>query len=447
MATSAPATPSLTPSEPRFRLRDLLPPLKLGRYPPGPLNSITDVPGVLVSTQSIHSAPAPTATSTQPNPTEPSQPAEPTQPSEPTKPPPPARPPPTINTGLTTILPRRDWFNSACYAGLFRFNGSGEMTGSHWLSETGLLNSPIVITNSFAVGDCYRGIYEYAISHYSSPVTGLCDWFLLPVVAETWDGFMNDISAMVVTPQMVVRGIEEAHAGRVGEGNTGGGTGMLCLGWKGGTGSASRVVRGVVRKEGDGDGDGEREFVVGALAQCNFGAGYDLRIGGVPVGRLLMDEEAVKKAEKNLHSEVKHDRAEEEEEKEQKPKDGSIIIVIATSAPLHPLQLQRLAKRGTVGLSRVGGWGSNSSGDIFLAFSTAHEIPRAPEFSWTPTVGQSVDVVQDVTINALFEAAADAVEEAILNALCMAEDMVGPGGREVKAMPLGRLRDLMEKFL
>jgi len=321
------------------------------------------------------------------------------------------------------------------------------MTGSHWLEETGLLNSPIVLTNSFSVGDCYRGIYEYAIREYSDPKTGLCNWFLLPVVAETWDGFMNDIGQMVVGPEVVVRGIEEAQGGRVREGNSGGGTGMLCLGWKGGTGSSSRVVKGLVRKEGEGEV--ETEFTVGALVQCNFGKGYDLRMGGVPVGRLLMDEEAVKKEEKNLHPESGPEPSTAAEEKAEppKPKDGSIIIILATSAPLHPLQLQRLAKRATVGLSRVGGWGSNSSGDIFLAFSTAHEIPRAPEFNWTVTVGQSVDIVQDVTINALFEAAADAVEEAILNALCMAEDMVGPGGREAKALPLERVRDVMGKYL
>lgn len=203
--------------------------------------------------------------------------------------------------------------------------------------------------------------------------------------------------------------------------------------------------------------------MVGALAQCNFGQDYDLRIGGVPVGRLLMAEEAVKFAERNLAPKADTNAKPEpdtgagaanaapapqpERSEKEDPKDGSIIIVLATSAPLHPLQLQRLAKRGTVGLSRVGGWGSNSSGDIFLAFSTAHEVPRAPESSWTVTVGQSVEVVQDVTINALFEAAADAVEEAILNALCMAEDMVGVGGREWKALPLGRAREVMEGYL
>lgn len=281
-------------------------------------------------------------------------------------------------------------------------------------------------------------------------------------MGETWDGFLNDIAAMVVTPADAVRGIEQASGERVREGNEGGGTGMCCLGWKGGTGSSSRVVKGVVRKEGGGEA-AETEFVVGALAQCNFGQDYDLRIGGVPVGRLLMAEAAVKRAERNLAPNADADAQpapdpgagaahaapapQPERAGKEHPKDGSIIIVLATSAPLHPLQLQRLAKRGTVGLARVGGWGSNSSGDIFLAFSTAHEVPGAPESSWTVTVGQSVDVVQDVTINALFEAAADAVEEAILNALCIAEDMVGVGGREWKALPLGRVREVMKRYL
>jgi len=161
------------------------------------------------------------------------------------------------------------------------------------------------------------------------------------------------------------------------------------------------------------------------------------------VGKMMMTEEELERVEAGIRGGGKADVKAEES----KPKEGSIIIVLATDAPLHPVQLQRLAKRATVGLARVGGFGGNSSGDIFIAFSTAHEIPRAPDYSWTVTVGQSVDVVQDVTINALFEGAADAVEEAIYNALCMAEDMVGPGGREANALDLEKLKELMEKYL
>ncbi|CAF1053926.1 unnamed protein product [Adineta steineri] len=384
----------------RVRIRELLPKLQLGRYQPGLLNSITDVPGVLVNTESII---LPASTSHK-----------------------------EINTGVTTILPRKDWFNKACYAGYFRFNGSGEMTGSHWLDETGLLNSPIIITNSFAVGPCYTGIYEYAIREYKNE-QGLCDWFLLPVVAETCDIALNDVTAFPIKPEHVVRGIASASSDAVKEGNTGGGTGMWCHGFKGGTGCSSRVIMGTVI---DVDKNEKVvQYIVGVLVQCNYGAQRDFRITGVPIGQMIIaeTEDAVKS--KQMPEAIESN------------KDGSIIVVIATDAPLSSTQLQRLAKRATVGLSRVGGWGSNSSGDIFIAFSTAHEIPRAPKFSWNPTVSQTIPIIEDPSINALFEATADAVEEAIYNALCMAEDMTGPMGFEVKAMDLEKVKQLMEKYL
>ncbi|CAF3994379.1 unnamed protein product [Adineta steineri] len=384
----------------RVRIRELLPKLQLGRYQPGLLNSITDVPGVLVNTESII---LPASTSHK-----------------------------EINTGVTTILPRKDWFNKACYAGYFRFNGSGEMTGSHWLDETGLLNSPIIITNSFAVGPCYTGIYEYAIREYKNE-KGLCDWFLLPVVAETCDIALNDVTAFPIKPEHVVRGIDSASSDAVKEGNTGGGTGMWCHGFKGGTGCSSRVIMGTVT---DVDKNEKLvQYIVGVLVQCNYGAQRDFRITGVPIGQMIIaeTEDAVKS--KQMPEAIESN------------KDGSIIVVIATDAPLSSTQLQRLAKRATVGLSRVGGWGSNSSGDIFIAFSTAHEMPRDPKFSWNPTVSQTIPIIEDPSINALFEATADAVEEAIYNALCMAEDMVGPMGFEVKAMDLEKVKQLMEKYL
>ena len=390
-------------SSSRARIRSVLPKLFLGNYPTGPLNSLTDVPGVLVSTQSI-------------------------------------RLPKTesvngdivhheVNTGVTTILPRADFFDNACYAGYFSFNGSGEMTGSHWMNETGTMNTPIIVTNSFAIGPCYSGVYEFCVREYKDK-DGLANWFLLPVVAETFDGYLSDIGAMSVKPGDVVRGIEMALANEgkaVEEGCTGGGTGMILAGFKGGTGSASRVVGGLVRGE-------SVKYTVAALVQANYGAKRDVRIGGVPVGKIFQDEDAEKE-------EVAKENA-------GKVKDGSIIIVLATDAPLHPIQLQRLAKRATVGLARVGGWGSNSSGDIFVAFSTAHKIPVQEKMpGYTPSVVQGVDILVDETINALFECAADAVEEAIYNVLCMAEDTKGPLGREVKAMDLERLKVVMEKYL
>ncbi|KAH8705015.1 putative D-aminopeptidase [Talaromyces proteolyticus] len=377
-------------------IRSLLPNLYLGRHSPGPLNSLTDVPGVLVHTESIN------------------KPASATPRNH------------AINTGVTVILPRRDWFHNACYAGYFRFNGSGEMTGSHWLDETGLLNSPIVITNSFAVGPCYSGVYEYAIREYAGSKPA--DWFLLPVIAETCDSYLSDIAAMAVTPEMVVRGIDRADNKRVDEGNTGGGTGMTCHGFKAGTGSASRVIEGV-------EYGVTKTYTVAALVQANYGAKRDLRVGGVPVGRIMIEREtAAEKKEEERQADVK-----------MATKDGSIIVVLATDAPLHPVQLQRLAKRATVGVARVGGWGSNSSGDLFIAFSTAEKIPRAPEFSWKPTAAQKVGVVQDTTINALFEAAADSTEEAIYNALAAAEDMEGPLGA-AKAINHEELKEIVEKY-
>lgn len=389
----------------RARVRDVLPKLFLGFHPTGKLNSITDVPGVLVSTQSIHRPEGHN----------------------------PAKPSSVVNTGVTTILPRKDWFDNGCHAAIFSFNGSGEMTGSHWINETGLLNSPIVITNSFSVGAAYNGIYHYAIREHANKETGLVDWFLLPVVGETYDGFMNDIGAMAVTPEMIVEGIDNATSDRVQEGNTGGGTGMLTMGFKAGTGSASRMVDAMVRGE-------RQEYVVAALVQSNFGKARDLRFGPVPVGRIFMEE-----ADKRTQD--------VSDPKPEKKKDGSIIVVLATNAPLHPTQLGRLVRRATVGLSRVGGFGSNSSGDVFIAFSTASKIPREPppagglsakEALFTATVEQSIDVVQDTTINGLFEAAAEAVEESILNALCMAQDMTGPAGAHVKAIDLEQLKKVVE---
>jgi D-aminopeptidase len=219
-----------TPTSNRGRIRDILPNLIIGRYPTGPLNSLTDVPGVLVHTESVR------------------------------------RTSPTIvNTGVTTILPRKDWFDYGCHAAMFKFNGSGEMTGSHWIEETGLLNSPIMITNSFAVGPCYSGIYEYTVAHHKGK-DGLVDWFLLPVVAETYDGFMSDIGAMAVKSEVTVRGIEQASSARVKEGNTGGGTGMMCQGFKGGTGSSSRVISGK-RKNEQGE-ETDVSYTVAALVQA-----------------------------------------------------------------------------------------------------------------------------------------------------------------------------------
>ncbi|KAK7446795.1 hypothetical protein CaCOL14_000253 [Colletotrichum acutatum] len=382
-----------TQSTPRGRIRDVLPNLDLGRWPAGSKNSITDVPGVLASTQSIRTEAG-------------------------------------VNTGVTVILPRREWFKEACYAGIFRFNGSGELTGSHWIEETGLLASPIVLTNSFSVGDAYRGIYEYAIKHYSNE-NGEIEWFLLPVVGETFDGFLNDISKLAVTSAHVAKGIESVTDDPVPEGNTGGGTGMICHWFKGGTGSSSRIVPGI-----DGEGK-ETSYTVAALVQANYGRAAHLRIGGFPVGRTLAKEKKDTLAEVMAHKDKK---------------DGSIIVTIATDAPLTPIQCQRLAKRATVGLARVGGYGHNPSGDIFLAFSTGNRIPVQTLTTETQEVDPfkakalKVESIDDTSINALLEAAADATEESIYNALSSAETLKGFLGHTVEELPLDRLKELMQKY-
>ncbi|QDS68602.1 hypothetical protein FKW77_000895 [Venturia effusa] len=403
----------------RKRLRQLIPDVYLGKYATGTKNSLTDVPGVLAHTQSIHDGASGTKAG-------------------------------SINTGVTTILPRTDFFKNACFAGIFRFNGSGEMTGSHCIEETGLLHSPIVITNSFAIGAAYQGIYEHCIPKYKNE-DGEADWFVLPVVAETFDGYMNDIENLVVKPEHIVHGIENVSDAAVPEGNTGGGTGMLCHGHKGGTGSSSRIVKGE-----DAKGNPVK-YTVAALVQANYGRVDDFRISGAPIGRLLMEQNAKEAAgipehELNLSQKMALQSIEGIEKAKDK-KEGSIIVIVATDAPLHPVQLQRLAKRATVGLARVGGVGHNPSGDIFLAFSTGNTIPVQNVGSahrsvdpWVPSV-LPVEMIDDSTINSLFEAVADSTEESIYNALCMAEDMTGFMGRVAKALPLQKVRDLMQKYI
>jgi D-aminopeptidase len=398
---------------PRQRLRELLPTVYLGRYKTGPKNSLTDIPGVLVSTQSIHSSsnyPDAQANS--------------------------------INTGLTTIVPRKEWFNKACFAGIFRFNGSGEMTGSHWIEETGLLHSPICITGSFGVGNAYNGIYESAIRDYADK-DGKAGWFLLPVVAETFDGYLHDVTKFAVRPEHVVKGMDMASSDAVKEGNTGGGTGMLCHYFKGGTGSSSRVVPAA----------DDKAYTVAALVQTNYGAMRDFKLSGAPIGRLMAEEqERLLRENPNDPALLAQAKLFFKVAEAKEKRDGSIIIILATDAPLHPTQLQRLAKRATVGLSRVGGWGSNSSGDVFLAFSTANEI----DVQTVTAGGRTVDpwkpreldmtMTDDQTINALFEASADAVEEAIVNSMFMADTMDGFEAK-VEAINLDKVKELMTKYL
>ncbi|KAH8723382.1 peptidase family S58-domain-containing protein, partial [Phaeosphaeriaceae sp. PMI808] len=289
------------------------------------------------------------------------------------------------------------------------------MTGSHWIEETGLLHSPIIITGSFGVGSAYNGIYEHAIREQSNKDGGV-DWFLLPVVAETFDGFLHDVTKFAVTPKHIVTGIDTASSAPVPEGNTGGGTGMICHYFKGGTGSSSRIIPTST----------STSYTIAALVQANYGKMIDFKISGAPIGRLIhADQQARFAANPNdpallAQADMLFKVAEAKDKK-----DGSIIVVLATDAPLHPTQLRRLAKRATIGLARVGGWGSNPSGDIFLAFSTG---ANGGEGLSVPGGPGRIQVVHDHCMNALFEAGADCVEEAILNAVCMAETMGGMGG-------------------
>ncbi|KAK4083676.1 uncharacterized protein Triagg1_1338 [Trichoderma aggressivum f. europaeum] len=394
----------MSQSPPRQRIRQLIPQLRLGKWPTGLLNSITDVPGVLTHIESIHNPPGSEEKS------------------------------PNINTGVTVILPRPDWHKYSSFAGFFSFNGCGELTSSHWLNETGLLASPIVLTTTSSVGDAYRGILEYAVQYHSNADKEV-DLFLFPTVAETFDGYLNDQSRFAVTPQHIIKGIRNATAEAVREGNTGGGTGMICHRFKGGTGSSSRIVKGF-----DIDGN-VKSYTVGVLVQANYGSLDNLRIGGVPVGQILWEQE--------------QPAAEQLKPREREPrKDGSIIVIVGTDAPLLPVQLQRLAKRATVGLAKVGGYGSNTSGDIFLAFSNANDIPvqklsmsgPRPAHPYVPQL-LGVKMATNETIDGLFEAVADTTEEAIYNALCMAETTVGFKGRKVEAMDLVKVKDIVEKRL
>ncbi|KAH0373098.1 L-aminopeptidase/D-esterase, partial [Aureobasidium melanogenum] len=377
-------------SEPRMRIRELLPNLFLGDHLPGPLNSLTDVPGTGISTQQITSTDG------------------------------------SINTGVTCIIPREDWYHKACYAGLFSFNGYGEMTGTHEITENGLLYSPIILTGTFGIGAAHQGVLEYGVKTLGK------SFMALPVVAETYDGYLHGCASFAVTLKHVVEGLKSTKIGvAVEEGNSGGGNGMICHGFTGGNGSSSRRVKIPYRDE---------TFTVACMAQANYGAMKDLRIAGVPVGRILADEAQKDEGKK---------KAKEELEKAKEEKDGSIIIIIATDAPLLPHQLTRIARRATIGLSRVGGIGHNMSGDIFLAFSTANEIPvnqsRPAEGESKSTIGK-VKVVEDPAMSSLFEGTADCVEEAIYNSLFMAETMVGLDGHEVEALPLRRVKEIMKEY-
>lgn len=349
----------------RQRLRDLG--IPIGEFPTGPHNAITDVPEILVGhTTLLYDEPR------------------------------------VARTGVTMIVPRGgDVYHDQCYAAYHSFNGNGEMTGVHWLAESGLLGGPVAITNTHQVGLVRDALVEYELERHPES-----QW-LLPMVAETYDGWLNDINAFHLSKEDVFAALANAQSGPVAEGNVGGGTGMICHWFKGGIGTASRLVE---TRSG--------KFVVGVLVQANYGARRHLRVNGVPVGRLLGTDVVPF-------------------ERQVKKPDGSIIVVVATNAPLLPGQCQRLAQRATVGLARVGGTGYNGSGDIFLAFATGNHVPQGAD---API---AVHMLPNNQMDPLFDATAETVEEAILNALCAAETMTGQQGRTVHALPLDLLQKMM----
>ncbi|PQA89345.1 P1 family peptidase [Hyphococcus luteus] len=307
-------------------------------------------------------------------------------------------------TGVTAILPRgRRTLNEPVFAGIFSLNGNGEMTGAHWIEESGYLEGPVMITNTHSVGAVHDGVIRWRVAQGGADATGY--YWSLPVVAETWDGHLNNINGFYVTAKHAARALEAAKTGPVAEGNVGGGTGMICHEFKCGIGTSSRVA-----------GD----YTVGVLVQANYGIRDTLRIAGVPVGEHL-----------------RNDRVYTEEDPEAGDA-GSIIIVVATDAPLLPHQLKRLARRAALGIARDGSYAGNGSGDIFIAFSTAEQKGEGD-------VKDAAFLINDV-LDPLFLATVEATEEAVINAMVAARDMTGDEGRYAKAIDHEALRAVLKQY-
>ena len=321
-----------------------------------------------------------------------------------------------VRTGVTAVFPRGRGATDPVFAGWFTMNGNGEMTGTTWVEESGFLWGPVMITNTHSVGVVRDAVIEWAVRDGRIQD----DAWSLPVVAETWDGGLNDINGFHVTKQDAWAAMDSARGGPVAEGNVGGGTGMVCNRFKGGIGTASRRLEA---KDGG--------YTVGVLVQCNYGARAPLRIAGVPVGREIADLMPCREPCGSARSAREARLAEDV---------GSIIIVVATDAPLLPHQLKRIARRAALGVGRLGGLASNSSGDIFIAFSTAN--PRASRDSGLATVS----MVANDRITPLFEATVQATEEAIVNAMLAAQTMVGADDLKVYALPHDRLREVLKKY-
>jgi D-aminopeptidase len=313
-----------------------------------------------------------------------------------------------VRTGVTAIFPHGKSSRARSVAGVVSLNGNGELTGSHWLTESGFLESPILLTNTHSVGVAHDAVIAWGNRHF--PPSGLLEEaFSLPVVAETYDGVLNDINGFHVKPEHVFAALDSARSGPVSEGNVGGGTGMICAEWKGGIGTSSRLVK-----------LGTEQFTVGVLVQANYGRRPDARMAGVPIGLEIPESLPLFPTAK-------------------REKDGSIIIVVGTDAPLLPHQMQRLARRAGLGLGRTGSFASNSSGDLMIAFGPVQPAAAAD--------GKEVwRVLPNEVLDPLLRATVQASEEAIANALVAAETMTGIDGNTAYAVPHNRLLEVMRKY-
>ena len=319
-----------------------------------------------------------------------------------------------VRTGVTAILPR-GMTNDPVFAGWYSLNGNGEMTGTTWVEESGFLEGPVMITNTHSVGIVHDAVIEWNRDQRRQFQLDPTNWWSLPVVAETWDGGLNDINGFHVTKEHTFEALDIADGGPVAEGSVGGGTGMRCHQWKAGIGTSSRVVG---------------EYTIGVLVQCNYGSRRSFRVAGVPVGTEIPD----------LLPEAGNLGGDTDADFEDLAELGSIIVVVATDAPLLPHQLKRLARRVPMGIGRVGGYASNGSGDIFIAFSTANE-GAADRRDMQP-----LTMVPNDRMSGLFEATAQAVEEAIINAIVAGETMTGINGNTTYGIPHDRLREVLEKY-
>ena len=362
--------------------------IAIGRGTPGPHDAITDVAGVRVGHATIVAGEGPLEVGRGP-----------------------------VRTGVTVVIPHDgDVFTQPVYAGCHRLNGNGELTGLEWIREAGLLSSPIAITNTHSVGVVRDAIIESAVRTLPR---GIAYWSL-PVAGETWDGLLNDIDGFHVRPEHVRSALASSSSGPVAEGNVGGGTGMVCHEFKGGIGTASRVA--------PADRGG---WTVGVLVQANYGRRQWLRVDGVPVGEAIGTDE--------LPSPYDHPAA-----RPAPPAgSGSIIVVIATDAPLLPHQCERLAQRASLGIGRMGGTASNSSGDIVIAFATGNRDLPNTSFAVDPRLEVDVRSINDHAIDPLFDGVIEATEEAILNALLAAETMTGRDGITAHRLPHDRLVEVL----